>query len=119
MSKPTPEQKALQLVGRYARLKHRSIQCKKTTGNLFDMCEKPVYLHDVTAGSGCIAYLAECKADGLLVYVEDGESNWLEIMANFCKPCALAMKVSRHRKRTLAKRLSTVLGSMKRLGSKV
>lgn len=109
----TSEQKALKLAGRYARLRHRMHQCKQTTGKLFDLCEAPRYHDDMPLGSGCIASLA----DGLL-YGPEGESNWGELTATFCRPCLLGLKVSRHRKRTLSKRLNAVLGAIKRLGAK-
>jgi hypothetical protein len=113
--------KALALAGRYARLRLRQTQCRRTTGRLFDACEKPLYHGDESAGSGCIAALCSAKADGDLRYDPDGESNWHQLLKDleFCRPCLVGLAVSRHRKRRLGRRVASVLASLCRLGRKV
>ena len=116
----TDAEKALRLVGRYARLQHRMHQCKQATGRLFDACENPLYEGDNQIGSGCINALSEAKRAGRLAYGPDGESNWFRVLDEIecCRACRLGLKVSRHRKRALTARRTSVLGAMKRLGSK-
>ena len=112
--------KALDLAGRYARLRLRETQCRHLTGCLFDTCEKPLYHGDETVGSGCMAALRDAKADGALRSGPDGESNWHHVLKDleFCRPCLVGLAVWRHRKRRLARRRTSVLAALCRLGRK-
>jgi hypothetical protein len=112
--------KALALVGRYARLQVRMHQCRQTAGRLLDQCESPAHHLDEHVGSGCMAKLRAAKSNGAITYGPDGESNWHQVLhgLDFCRPCALGLVVWAHGKRRLGKRRASVLGSMKRLGTR-
>ena len=116
-----PADKALALAGRYARLRLRDHQCRKLTSRLFDMCEDPAYHGEEKVGSGCMVALREAKADGAFKYGPDGESNWYQVLSelDFCRPCRIGLAVWRHRKQRLARRRSSVLAALSRIGRKM
>lgn len=117
-----PHQKALALVGRYARIQLRSCQCHAVTRKLLRSCEQPTYHGDQEIGSGCMAAYIDWKNDIRRAEHEkwpDNESEWQAVFdeLEFCRPCRIAFKTWRHRK-AMHRRRATVLGSMKRLGLK-
>lgn len=120
IGKPSDADKALRLVQRYAILRRRDYELRSLTGKCFDACERPIYHEDVVDGSGCIADISHAKDSGWFRYGPDGVSNWSSVLERIgvCRTCSVGLKLSRHRKRTIAKRRGAVLGAMKRLGSK-
>lgn len=118
----TAEARALLLVGRYARLQARSIQCRCATNRLLDKCENLRHFGDGEApgSSGCMMAYQDCKDE-----MSKGHANrpvsqegWDALLEEleFCRPCMLAMKVWRHRK-MMHRRRASVLGAMRRLGA--
>lgn len=118
---PSTADRALVLVGRYARLQVRSHECKQTAHRLFDACEEPRHTGIETYRSGCMATYNDWKNGRRSPDSEwpADQQSWSDLFEDlgFCRPCRLALRAWAHRK-AIHRRRASVLGAMKRLGLK-